>query len=158
MPTTTNNSFVPLSATAAKLAGRSGDAIERLARSSNNIGKDSTIEISIEVPNGGRADVSLPEGTLELIASVLREVSHGRRVRIVSTEAELTTQEAADMLNVSRPYLVKLLQEKAIPYRSVGTRRRVLLDDLLAYKEKESASRMAGVDELVAESQRLGLY
>jgi excisionase family DNA binding protein len=155
---TPSTDYAPLSATQAKLAGQSGAVLERLARSHGSAHRDATIQVSVEVQNGDRAAVSLPEGTLELIASLLQEVSQGRRVRIVSTDAELTTQEAADMLNVSRPYLVKLLRQNQIPYRSVGSRRRILLNDLLAYKERASAVRLAGVDALVEESQRLGLY
>jgi len=158
MATIINKKYAPVSEAAAKLAGRSGDALDRLAKSVSRHTRRSAIEASFEVPNGERAAVSLPEGTLELIASVLHEMSHGRSVRILSTEAEVTTQEAADILNVSRPYVVKLLQQNLIPYRSVGTRRRILLNDLLSYKEKDSVSRLAAVDEMVAESQRLGLY
>jgi len=156
--TTTHNKFVTLTPSAARLAGKSGAEFDRLARAAVAPGTDATIHVSIESSNGDRTAVSLPEGALALIASVLHEASRGRSVRVISTDAEVTTQEAADILSVSRPYLVKLLQQGKIPFRSVGARRRIILSELLEYKEREAVGRLAGVDELAAESQRLEMY
>jgi len=154
MATITKHDFIPLTSVVALAAGQSGAEFDRIA----SAGNASSVRVSIESLDGQKTTVSLPEGTLALIASVLREVSHGRSVSVVSSDAELTTQEAANMLNVSRPYLVKLLSRGKIPYRSVGVRRRILLSDLLDYKEKESARRHAILEEMVVENQRLGLY
>ena len=93
-----------------------------------------------------------------MLSKILRELGNGKNVVVVATDTEVTTQQAADFLSVSRPYLVKLLEEGKIPFRLVGPRRRVRLGDMLRYMEQEESERHRGLDELVAEAQRLGMY
>lgn len=120
--------------------------------------KQITLRVRSEEADGETAELMLPGVTLSLISKILRELGHGKNVVVLAADTEVTTQQAADFLKVSRPYVVKLLEEGKIPYRLVGPRRRVLLEDLLRYKEQEEAERHRGLDELVAEAQKLGMY
>lgn len=99
------------------------------------------------------AELKLPPSALRLLVRVLAELGQGHAITLTPLRAELTTQQAADLLNVSRPHLVKLLDAGAMPSRKVGSHRRVLLSDPLAYREAWHAKRHAALDELAALSQ-----
>lgn len=101
--------------------------------------------------------VVVPREVAEVLARVLAHMAAGEGVTVLPAHAELTTQQAADLLNVSRPYLIKLLDNEAIAYRTVGTHRRISLDALLAYKRDDEQKRRKAADELSALSQELGL-
>ncbi|MCK6685640.1 MAG: helix-turn-helix domain-containing protein [Thermoanaerobaculia bacterium] len=102
-------------------------------------------------------DITLPVPVIKMLADILAQMARGNAVTIVPYEAELTTQQAADFLNVSRPFLITLLEDGRIPFRKVGTHRRVLFKDLLSFQEQDLARRKRVADELAREAQELGL-
>ncbi len=119
---------------------------------------DSVSEITLPASNGhAEVAVRLPVKVLQLLADILQQMAAGRAVTIVPIHAELTTQQAAELLNVSRPYVVKLLEAGEIPYRTVGPRRRIRFDDLMAYKRRDDDHRRAVARELTRDAEELGL-
>ena len=104
------------------------------------------------------SEIRLPHSILKVLVEVVHEMARGNAVRVMPIHAELTTQQAAELLNVSRPFLVSLLEQGEIKYRKVGTHRRILLEDLLVYKDRRDRERLSALDELAKEDQRLGLY
>ncbi len=105
----------------------------------------------------GEEAVKLPAPVGALLLEILEDMAAGSSVAVLRKDAELTTQQAADVLNVSRPFLVGLLEQGALPFRKVGTHRRVRIDDVLRYKNEIDAARRRALDELVAEAQRLDM-
>ena len=98
-------------------------------------------------------DLILPRQALALLRDLLVEMAHGNAVTIVPTHAELTTQEAANILNVSRPHLVKLLEDGAIPFSKTGTHRRIRYQDLMSYRDHRDQESRDALGELTAEAQ-----
>lgn len=101
--------------------------------------------------------VELPTSALRLLVDILSELAEGNAVKVVPIHAELTTQEAADMLNVSRPHLVKLLETGALPFHKAGKHRRIRFSDLMAYKAERDKASAQAMEELAKQAQELGL-
>lgn len=111
------------------------------------------VQLSIKGSNGQADDLVLPGHVLQILLDVLAEMSKGNAISLVPHHQEISTQEAANLLNVSRPFLVGLLEKGEIPFRKVGAHRRVLLTDLMSYKDQTQQQRSKALDELAALSQ-----
>jgi excisionase family DNA binding protein len=105
----------------------------------------------------GNQEIEVPISALKMLVDILDEMAQGNAVSIVPIHAELTTQEAADFLNVSRPFLVGLLEGGLLPFHKVGSHRRVKFRELMAYKEKSQNIRKNALDELTRQAQELGM-
>jgi excisionase family DNA binding protein len=114
------------------------------------------VTIRVDEPDDGN-ELVVPREALELFARILAYMAAGRAVAVVPAHAELTTQQAADVLNVSRPYLIGLLDAGEITYRKVGTHRRVAVSSLLDYMRRDDQRRRASADELSALTQEMGM-
>jgi excisionase family DNA binding protein len=99
----------------------------------------------------------LPGDAAALVRRLLEDYAAGRRPRVIPDEADVSTFQAADILNVSRPHVIKLLDEGAMPFRMVGTHRRIRLADVMGYKATKDRDSDAAMDELVAQAQELKL-
>lgn len=91
------------------------------------------------------------------MTSLLSQVAEGKAVQLTAVETEVSTQQAAELLGVSRPYLVKMLDEGALPYRKVGPRRRLHLEDVMTYKARLNAQRQRALQALADDLQEMGL-
>jgi excisionase family DNA binding protein len=103
-------------------------------------------------------EMLIPPSLYAVLVEAVKQLMAGRAISIVPVMAALTTQQAADMLNVSRPFLVSLLEDGAIPFHKAGTHRRIYLKDLLAYRRRRDAQARTALRRLVDEAQDLGIY
>ena len=136
----------PPSVQEAALARSSGQSLARLIKKNR--------PLMLKVTDADQEQpIELPPGAALLLMDILEAMAAGRGITLIPENAELTTVQAADVLNVSRPFLIKLLEEKALPCRKVGAHRRIRMEDVMAYKARIDADREAILDQLVAEAQ-----
>ncbi len=137
---------LPPNAHDAAIARVSGQALSRYA--------SAKAPLKLRVTDAVQAEpIELPAGAVVLLMDILEAMAAGRGVTIIPENAELTTVQAAEVLNVSRPFLIKLLEEDKIPYRKVGKHRRIRMEDVMAYKTAIDQEREAVLDQLVAKAQ-----
>jgi excisionase family DNA binding protein len=120
------------------------------------LSKKNTLRVRL-LDDPRKETVALPASAVRLLVRILEETARGNAVTLIPVHAELTTQQAADMLNISRPSLIQLLDEGKIEFRRVGTHRRVRFEALMAYKRAREAERRAALAELARYDQELGL-
>jgi excisionase family DNA binding protein len=116
-----------------------------------------TQTVRLRVDGPGAEVVTVPRGAVELLARILAHMANGQGVSVVPAHAELTTQQAADLLNVSRPFLIGLLAAGEIDYRMVGKHRRIRADSLLSFMRSDDQRRRDVADELTALGQEMDL-
>jgi excisionase family DNA binding protein len=143
---------VELSSQETEMARHSGQAI------ANFVNGDEYLYLTLSRETGEQIQAKIPARAVHLLAYILEEMAKGNPITLISKHAELSTIQAAELMRVSRPYLVKLLEEGKIPFRLVGAHRRVRYDDLLEYIEQGKKARKEALKELIAEQERLGLY
>lgn len=103
-------------------------------------------------------NIEIPSDLVEALLLIVHQLQTGNGVSIAALRAEVTTAEAADLLNVSRPFVIKLLESGAMPFRKVGTHRRVRLIDVLEYRDRQDAVAKAALNDMVRQAERHGLY
>ena len=134
------------------LAQEASRALSHLA------GHDRAVHVeAVERASGHKETFVLPAAAVRLLLDMLGQMAAGHAVAIVPIHAELTTQQAADVLGVSRPFLVGLLEQGKLPFHKVGTHRRVRYGELIAYKRREHEARRRALNELARQGQELGM-
>jgi excisionase family DNA binding protein len=134
---------------------KNAEQLRTIVASQIREGEPTTLSLALE--SGEVQTVTLAPALTASLLEMFRLVSSGRGFRMIPVEAELTTQQAADLLNVSRPFLVKLLEEGEIPFAKTGRHRRVRANDLFAYKEKRDAARSDALSDLAVMDAEGGL-
>lgn len=126
-----------------------------------------TERVPVTVPSEGKSgvlvapdgqEIALDSGVYEILAHVLEQLKDGKAIRVIAYGKDLTTQQAADLLNISRQYLIRLLDRNEIPYTRVGSHRRLRVDDVLAYRQRRDTVRRAALNNLTRTSQEMGDY
>ena len=113
--------------------------------------------IAIVSPGATPTPIELPAEVLRLLLDILGHLADGDAVTVAPIQAEVTTQQAADLLNVSRPHLIKLLDQGEISFHRVGNRRKLALSDVIAYRRRLMDQHRQRTDELLRSSDELGL-
>lgn len=129
-------------------------ASEAVRRLDSLIRKNEPLRLA---PGQDGGPIELPPVAAELLLRLLRDLAAGHTVTLIPIHAELTTQSAADLLGVSRPFIIKLLEDGRLPHRLVGTHRRILFKDLMEYRKTMESGRRAALQQLADEAQEHGL-
>ena len=115
------------------------------------------VQITLTTDKGEHPTVAVPPAALKLIGQVLGAMSEGRPIMLIPAQQEFTTVEAAHFLNVSRPFVIKEIEAGRLPYRMVGTHRRIAFEDLVAYGKKMREKQTAALERMAENARELGL-
>ena len=115
------------------------------------------VTFTVNIDNRHQENIQVPCSAIRLLLDILTEMAQGHGVTLIPHHTELTTQQAADFLNVSRPFVVKLIDENKLPAHKIGRHRRVRFEDLLRYKKQMESDRQKALEALTKEAQELGL-
>lgn len=140
-----------------ELARESSRQLLRLANQQHDVSKHSDFYLFVQAGDEPEEVINIPVSAIHLLTNILAQMARGNAVTLIPVQAELTTQQTADILNVSRPFLISLMENNKIPYRKVGTHRRVRFDDLMAYKQEVDKQRLHTLEELAREAQELDM-
>ena len=144
------DTFVP-DETDAKVAEESSRRMSAM-----KVRKRKSLSLRIEA-DGQEESIPVPASLFRLLQDILTNMAQGNAVTLVPTHAVMTTQQAADILNVSRPFVIQLIESRQLPHRMVGTHRRVLISDLMDYKRRNERDRLKTLEELAAQAQELDM-
>jgi excisionase family DNA binding protein len=150
---TFSETFAPTEADA-RLAQASSRQLTKLMRKRP---KKKNLQFRFKAEGGSEEVIAIPGPAFRLLADMLTEMGKGNGMALIPVHSEVTTQQAADLLNVSRPFLIEQLEKGAIPFRKVGSHRRIFFRDVMAYKNRMNRSRLKALGELSAIDQGLGL-
>ena len=141
-----------------ELARDSSRQLSKLLGKQHDIGKQcSNFQLRVQTVNEPEEVVVIPVSALRLLTDILTQMARGNAVILMPVHTELTTQQAADLLNVSRPSLIGLIDHGKIPHHKVGTHRRIRFEDLIAYKQNVDRQRLQVLEELAHEAQELNM-
>lgn len=129
------------------------EALSRLTATTTSTEKDDVVQISIQ----RSGEVTVPKTVIDLLFRIVSNMAEGRSITIISSGEEISTQQAAEVLNVSRPHLVKLLERGDIPYKRTGSHRKILLKDVMTYDSKLRRQRKKSLKLLADQAQELKL-
>lgn len=136
------------------IAKRSLKVIHRKNNPKRKLRRGKTVQLKIK---GSEEPITIPKSAFDFLVLVLEHMANGKNITLFNSESELTTQQAADLLNVSRPHLVKVLENGEIPFTKVGRHRRIKSADLYAYSQKQQVNREEALDSLAKQAQDLNL-
>ena len=131
-------------------------SVSSLVHTAAAISRQKLDSVKIKIQETGEF-ITIPKKAVDLLFNIINSMAEGKSISIVPSDSEITTQQAADILNMSRPHIVKLLEDGVIPFKKVGSHRRILLEDLIEYDRKLKEQRNASLKNLAEQAQDLGL-